>query len=132
MTCTTLVTGNDAVKGADAVAAILREHPEIRAVFGSGQSDSEAAGRAIEQYFAGQGYWAAGFDLSPKTLELIQAGHIRFTVDQQPYAQGFYPVVALALKLRYGIEPSNIDTGAAIVDRSNVEQVIDLTSKGYR
>jgi simple sugar transport system substrate-binding protein len=69
---------------------------------------------------------------SPKTLELIEKGNIRFTIDQQPYVQGFYPVVALTLKLRYGISPSDIDAGAGIVDRRNVKQVMQLTTAGYR
>ena len=129
---TTIVTGNDAEAGAEIVAKALRENADIRVVLGSGQSDTEAAGRAIEAHFPNQGYWAAGFDLSPKTLELIQNGHIRFTIDQQPYVQGFYPVVALTLNLRYGIAPSNIDAGAGIVDRRNVKQIMQLTAAGYR
>ena len=59
-------------------------------------------------------------------------GHIHFTIDQQPYVQGFYPVVALTLNLRYGIAPSDIDAGASIVDRRNVKQVMQLTADGYR
>jgi simple sugar transport system substrate-binding protein len=129
---TTRITGNDAVKGADVVSQALREHPEIRIVLGTGQSDTEAAGRAIERDFAGRGYWSAGFDLSPETLRLIKAGHIRCTIDQQPYVQGFYPVVQLTLLLRYGIRPSDIDAGAGIIDRTNVDRVLELTELKYR
>jgi simple sugar transport system substrate-binding protein len=132
ITWTTIVTGNDAQSGAEIVAKALREHPNMRIILSSGQSDTEAAGRAIETHFANKGYWSAGFDLSPKTLELIEKGHIRFTIDQQPYVQGFYPVLALTLKLRYGIAPSDIDAGAGIVDRRNVKQVMQLTAAGYR
>lgn len=71
---TTVVTGNDAVAGAKVVAEALRAHPEIRVILGSGQSDTEAAGRAIEAAFPRQDYWAAGFDTSPKTLQLIEDG----------------------------------------------------------
>lgn len=129
---TNVFTGNDSTKGAQVVAEALRKHPDIRVVLGSGQSDTEAAGRAIAADFANQGYWAAGFDLSPKTLELIEQGHIRFTIDQQPYVQGFYPVVQLALQCRYGLAPSDIDAGAAMIDRSNVEQVKRLSADGFR
>jgi len=129
---TVIVSGNDSVKGAEVIAQALKDHPDIRVVLGTGQSDTEAAGRAIEAHFAGQGYWSAGFDLSPETLRLIQAGHIRCTVDQQPYIQGFYPVLQLTLYLRYGIVPSDIDAGAAIIDKSNVEQVIELSEQLYR
>jgi simple sugar transport system substrate-binding protein len=132
VTWTTLITGNNSQSGDELIAKSLRENPDIRIVFGSGQSDTEAAGRAIEANFADRGYWAAGFDLSPKTLDLIDKGYIRFTIDQQPYVQGFYPVVALTLKLRYGITPSDIDAGAGLVDRNNVKQVRQWTNEGYR
>lgn len=129
---TSVITGNDSTKGARVVAEALRKHPEIRVVLGSGQSDTEAAGRAIAAEFADQGYWAAGFDLSPMTLDLIEQGHIRFTVDQQPYVQGFYPVVQLTLHRRYGLAPSNIDAGANMIDRSNVQSVKRLTAERFR
>jgi simple sugar transport system substrate-binding protein len=132
ITWTTIVTGNDAQIGAEVVANALRENPDVRIILSSGQSDTEAAGRAIEAHFAKKGYWSAGFDLSPKTLELIRDGHIRFTIDQQPYVQGFYPVIALTLNLRYGISPSDIDAGANIIDSRNVKQVMQLTAAGYR
>ncbi len=127
-----VVTGNDSVKGAEVIADALKQNPDIRIVLGTGQSDTEAAGRAIEKWFANKGYWSAGFDLSPETLRLIRKGHIRCTVDQQPYIQGFYPVIQLTLYLRYGIMPSDMDTGAAIIDKSNVEHVIELTQRNYR
>jgi simple sugar transport system substrate-binding protein len=129
---TVTVSGNDAVEGAEVIAAALREHPDIRVILGTGQADTEAAGRAIEKHFPGRGYWAAGFDLSPETLRLIKAGHIRCTVDQQPYVQGFYPVVQLALYLRYGILPADIDAGATIIDRSNADRVLELSRRNYR
>ena len=129
---TVIVPGNDSIKGTEIIAETLRKHPEIRIVLGTGQADTEAAGRAIEKYFKGKGYWAAGFDLSPTTLRLIKEGHIRCTVDQQPYIQGFYPVIQLTLYLRYGIVPSDIDAGAAIIDRSKVDRVMALTKEKYR
>jgi len=129
---TAIVTGNESVKGAEIIAAKLKENPDIRIILNTGQSDTEAAGRAIEKYFPNKGYWSAGFDLSQKTLSLIRQGHIRCTVDQQPYIQGFYPVIQLTLYLRYGIMPSDMDAGTAIINKSNVEQVIELTKQKYR
>jgi simple sugar transport system substrate-binding protein len=129
---TVAITGNDAEKGAEIILETLRKHPDIRLILGTGQADTEAAGRAIKEHFADKGYWSAGFDLSPVTLQLIKEEHIRCTVDQQPYIQGFYPVVQLAFYLRYGIMPSDIDAGAAIIDRANVDQAIELTKQKYR
>ncbi len=129
---TVRVTGNDSVKGAEIIKQELEKDPQIHIVLSTGQADTEAAGRAIAQHFAGQGYWSAGFDLSPTTLKLIQEGVILGTVDQQPYIQGFYPVIQLTLYLRYGITPSNIDAGATIITQETVDQAIKLTEQKYR
>jgi simple sugar transport system substrate-binding protein len=127
-----IISGNDSKKGAEVIAKTLKENPGIQIILCTGQADTEAAGIAIEKSFPNNGYWAAGFDLSPKTLQLIKDGYIRCTVDQQPYIQGFYPVVQLTLNLRYGIKPSDVDAGAAIIDTSNVDQVIELSKKNFR
>ncbi len=83
----------------------LNKHPDIKFILCTGQADTEGAGLAIEKNFAGKGYTAAGFDLSPEILRLIKAGYIKCTIDQQPYIQGYYPVIQLALYKRYGIMP---------------------------
>lgn len=129
---TVIISGNDSKHGIEVIGEALKENPGIRIILGTGQADTEAAGMAIEKYFPQGNYWAAGFDLSPKTLQLIKDGHIRCTVDQQPYIQGFYPVVQLTLFLRYGIKPSDVDAGAAIIDGSNVDQVMELSRQKYR
>ena len=132
MQWTVCISGNDSAKGADVIEQELRKLPDTRVVLCTGQADTEAAGRAIEKAFAGQGYWAAGFDLSPTTLRLIKAGHVRCTVDQQPYIQGFYPVVQLTHYLRYGIVPGSMDAGATIITPDTVDRAMQLTEQQYR
>jgi simple sugar transport system substrate-binding protein len=114
------------------ITAALRKHPEIKAVLCTGQADTEGAGLAVEKEFANQGYFVGGFDLSPQTLRLLKAGVIQFTIDQQPYVQGFYPVVQLTLCRRYGIRPANLDAGATILRPSDADAVLELTRRGYR
>ena len=46
----------------------------------------------IEKYkLRDAGVKGGGYDTLPKTLELLQAGQLDFTIDQQPYMQGFVP-----------------------------------------
>lgn len=132
ITWSILISGNESENGSQKIADFLTENPAIKIVLCTGQSDTEAAGMAIEKYFPNKNYWSAGFDLSPKTLQLVQDGFVRCTVDQQPYIQGFYPVVQLTQYLRYGIKPSDVDAGASVIDKSNVGQVLALTEQGYR
>lgn len=129
---TVRISGNEISKGVDVIKDALEKNPDIKVVLCTGQADTEAAGRAIEKYFADKGYWAAGFDLSPTTLRLIKKGFILGTVDQQPYIQGFYPVIQLTHYLRYGIVPSDIDSGATIITEKTADQVLELTRQKYR
>ncbi len=110
----------------------LQADPEIRAVLCTGLTDTEAAGVAAEKNFPGRDLVIAGFDLSPGILGMLDRGIIKFTIDQQPYTQGFYPVVQLTLYCRYGIKPSNVDAGAGVVTQKDAKRVMELTSEKYR
>jgi simple sugar transport system substrate-binding protein len=75
------------------------------------------------------------FDLGPDVLNAVKAGKIEFAVDQQPYLQGYLPVVMLANYARYGLLPSQGDvvaTGANFVTRANAEQAIKLSERSIR
>ncbi len=65
---------------------------------------------------------AGGFDLTPGTLTAIQSGQVNFTIDQEPYLQGFLPVLYLYLFNLTGglVSPPNTDTGLTFVTKSNV------------
>jgi simple sugar transport system substrate-binding protein len=65
---------------------------------------------------------AGGFDLTPGTLSAINSGQINFTIDQNPYLQGFLPVMYLYLFNLTGglVAPPNTDTGLTFVTKSNV------------
>jgi simple sugar transport system substrate-binding protein len=65
---------------------------------------------------------AGGFDLTPGTLTAINSGQLNFTIDQNPYLQGFLPVLYLYLFNLTGglVAPPNTDTGLTFVTKSNV------------
>ena len=121
---------NDADESRKLILAELEANPKIAAIIATGNADTEGAGLAAIK--SGKDLIVAGFDLSPNILAMIQDGTIRATVDQQPYMQGFYPVVQLVLYKRYGLLPSNIDAGSGLVTSENVAAVRALVADGYR
>jgi simple sugar transport system substrate-binding protein len=130
-----LVTGPDLEKAEKAIEAALREDPGVAAVVGSGQTDTQAAGLVVERLRRESGrsaIFAAGFDLSPEILRLVRSGPILVTIDQQPYVQGFYPVVQLYLRAKYGIYPSSMDAGANAITKENAAAVAEMSRRGYR
>ncbi len=70
---------------------------------------------------------AGGFDLTPGTLNAINAGQLNFTIDQNPYLQGFLPVMYLYLFNLTGglVAPPNTDTGLTFVTKSNVRPYLN-------
>lgn len=65
-----------------------------------------------------------GFDLLDTILEGIRDGYLQWAIGQDPYSQGFIPVMLAWLQLERGYPPRSYDTGAEVVDASNVERVI--------
>ena len=127
-----ILIGGDNENTVRVVTEALKANPEIKVLLGTGQSDTEGVGFAIERNFKEQGYKVAGFDLSAETLRMVKEGTIRFAIDQQPYVQGYYPVVQLAQYLRYGIAPSDVDAGNNVIDQAKASRVIELCRKNYR
>lgn len=64
-----------------------------------------------------------GFDLIPGVLQAIAAGTADWSVGQNPYAQGWVTSTLIDMQLESGYVPYDYDTGAEVVDKSNIEAV---------
>ena len=75
---------------------------------------------------------AIGYDTSPQVIDAFKRGYVQLTSDQQPYLQGYMPILSLCMTLKYGMGPMNLDTGAGFVDVSNYQAVAEQANKGIR
>lgn len=73
-----------------------------------------------------------GFDIGQGVKESLESGHMLVTADQQPYQQGYLPVLSLCQQLVYDLAPLNVDTGSGFVTAENVGAVAELANQGYR
>ncbi|HEU5222924.1 MAG TPA: substrate-binding domain-containing protein [Candidatus Lumbricidophila sp.] len=64
-----------------------------------------------------------GFDLIKPVLDLIEKGEIDFSLGQNPYAQGWIAASLLAMEIDPGYPAYDYDTGAEVVDKSNIAAV---------
>ena len=73
---------------------------------------------------AGLSIPAGGFDTDPRTLTALQSGKINFTIFQDPYLQGFLPVLYMYLYNLSGgqLAPPDTDTGLTVLNKGNVGQ----------
>ncbi|WP_245468789.1 ATP-binding cassette domain-containing protein, partial [Mesorhizobium sp. M1E.F.Ca.ET.063.01.1.1] len=58
-----------------------------------------------------------GFDTSPQIVEGFKGGWVQLTADQQPFLQGYLPILSLCQQVVLGLAPMNVDTGAGFVTR---------------
>jgi len=74
---------------------------------------------------------AGGFDLTPVTLQAIQSGAINFTINQNPYLQGFLPTLYLYMYNLSGglVPPPDTDTGLSFVTKTNVGPYLASSSR---
>ncbi len=126
----------DAVKGAEAVAAYLKAHPETDAIFCGNTMRTETIIPRLEAdgIKVGEDVMIAQMDASSKILEYIQEGKVMFTMDQQQYLQGYYGVIFAYLSAKYGYipPPAPVSTGPAVITADNIPALKDLVKEGYR
>jgi ribose transport system substrate-binding protein len=83
------------------------------------------AGLWIEQE-GRQGQLAnGGFDLIPGVLDAIKNGTAQWSIGQNPYAQGWVTSALIHMQIEHDFPPFSYDTGAEVVDASNIDAVIE-------
>ena len=84
---------------------------------------TQSIAQGIKKYgLRAKGVKGGGYDLTPVTQQLLAAGQIDFTIDQQPYLQGFLPILELYL---YKVSQSltgiaDVNTGLKFLDKTTV------------
>ncbi len=109
--------------GAAYVTKWYRANPGTKFLLGMGGATGRIAGEVVRDLgLVNKGVHAAAFDAGPEVLSAIAAGHIEFTIDPQPYLQGFLPLFQLFLYNITGglLWPTDVDTGAKVVSKLNV------------
>jgi simple sugar transport system substrate-binding protein len=75
------------------------------------------------------------FDLNTDAAQAIKDGKIEFSIDQQPYMQGFLAVTSLYLAIKNGNDIGGggpVLTGPSFVDSSNIDQILPFAKKNTR
>jgi simple sugar transport system substrate-binding protein len=107
-------------------------HKSLKGMFAVDAGSTQAVGQTVAKYkLRSKGMKAGGYDLTPTTLKLIQAGQLDFTIDQQPYLQGWIPVLQLFF-YRYSsglVAPSNTNTGIVFVTKANVKPYLSTKTR---
>ncbi len=127
-----VATGPTVNEEVSRVDAYYVGHKDVKGMFAVDAGSTMAVGKTIEKYgLAAKGVHAGGFDLLPGTLDAINSGNLDFTIDQQPYLQGFYTLMEMAMFKYSGglVGPAEINTGLKFVTKSSVEPYLKTKSR---
>ncbi len=132
-------TQNVQVNGADdssvvsSLQAKLAEDKSIDWIVTLGAPIALDAMKAIDQ--AGSSAKLATFDLNVDAAQAIKDGKIQFSVDQQPYVQGYLAVESLYLLKKNGNDIGGgkaVLTGPSFVDSKNIDVILPFAKNNTR
>jgi simple sugar transport system substrate-binding protein len=127
-----VATGPDVRGELAKIEATYRRHEKLRGMFAVDGGSTEGIARVMRRHrLHAKGVRAGGYDLLPGTLRAIVDGHLDFTIDQQPYLQGFLPILQLFLT-RYSeglVAPADTNTGLLFVNRRNVQRYVNTLTR---
>lgn len=126
------VQGTDMTQVKSTVSSKLQSS-DADAIVGLGAPYTLTIVESVQE--VGSDITVASFDLNADLAQSIADGDVSFTVDQQPYLQGYQAVDALWAFHRGGFAEGGgeqIFTGPALVDSENVEEVLTFAEEGVR
>lgn len=127
------VTGTDMTQVSSTVTAKLQATADADVVIGLGAPYTLTILKAISA--AGSKAKVASFDLNAELAKKIADGEIEFTVDQQPWLQGYGAIDALWQNKRGGFEIGGgqpVLTGPAIIDKAAATDALKFAEAGIR
>jgi simple sugar transport system substrate-binding protein len=119
--------------GTPTITGYISSNPDVKLIV----TDHGALTSSLETYLkaAGKGpddINTAGFDLSPATTEAIKGGWTDLVLDQQPWLQGYIPILQICLTKTFGFSGLDINTGAGFADANNIGFLEPLAAKEIR
>ncbi|MEX5300558.1 substrate-binding domain-containing protein, partial [Kocuria sp. CPCC 205292] len=127
------VQGTDMTQVSSTATAKLQTSQEADSIIGLGAPYTMTLLGAKES--AGSDVAVASFDMNGELAQAVVDGDVLFTIDQQPWLQGYLSVDSLwqhhrgAFRMGGG-QPTL--TGPAVVDSANAEDVLEYADEGIR
>lgn len=127
------ITDGEWELSANQIADYFDQNPTTNAIFMLGPGPAHALNLYFNQAdLPPRQLYATTYDTSPEIFQMIRDGYLLQTIDQQQYMQSFQTIMSLYLYRQYGLRPSSFINTSSVVDRSNLDTVIQLGEAGYR
>ena len=104
------------------IQAYITSHSSFKGFFAVDGGSTQSVGQTIQKQNLIGKVKGGGYDLTPITQQTVASGALQFTIDQQPYLQGFLPILQLymykASQTLTGI--ADVNTGLKFLDKTTV------------
>lgn len=108
---------------ANSIISLIESRGDVVGAFAGNNVFTPALASAVEQTGNTDKMCAYGFDLGPAQQDALRAGNLTGALGQQPFLQGFWPVMQLYLQIDRGISAANLDTRAQLVTQETVGEI---------
>jgi len=128
----TVATGATVNEELSKIKAFYLGHQDLKGMFAVDAGSTQGVAQVMkEMNLPAKGVHGGGFDLLPTTVQLIHDGYLDFTIDQQPYVQGFYTVMQAFVFLSSGglVGPADTNTGLKFVTKATVEPYLNTSTR---
>ena len=114
-------SGQDPSEIKNKVMAHLTSSADTNGILTLGPTSAHPTLAALEELgLEGEVHFGT-FDISGEIAAAVKDGTIAFAIDQQPFLQGYLPVIILTNLARYGVLPSGqINSGPGFVTKDNI------------
>ena len=128
----TIATGATVNEELSKIKSFYLGHQDVKGMFAVDAGSTQGVAEVMkESNLPAKGVHGGGFDLLPRTVQLIHDGFLDFTIDQQPYVQGFYTVVEAFTFLASGglVGPANVNSGLKFVTKGTVDPYLNTETR---
>jgi len=132
VTAHTVATGAALPAELSVIDAYATGHPDTKGYFAVDAGSTQGLAQTIQKHsLRDKGVKGGGYDLTPITQKLLAADQIDFTIDQQPYLQGFIPILQLFMYQASGglSGIADTNTGLKFLDKTTVVPYNDTKSR---
>jgi len=128
----TVATGAALPKELTTINGYWQGHPNTKGLFAVDAGSTQGLAQTIQRNnLRDKGVKGGGYDLLPTIQKLLAAGTIDFTIDQQPYLQGFLPILQLYMYQASGslTGVADVNTGLKFLDKQTIVPYNDTKSR---
>jgi simple sugar transport system substrate-binding protein len=128
-----VATGAAVPQELSAIQSYAQGHPNTKGMFAVDAGSTQSVGQTIQKQNLKGKIKGGGYDFLGPTAQLLAAGYLQASIDQQPYLQGFLPILQLYM---YNVSHklvgvADVDTGIKLVDAATIKAYVASSAAKY-